>query len=207
MSASMQTQSARTVSGVVGFFNGPDELLEGMRKLKNQNYEHFDSFSPFPVHGMDDAQGLKPSLLPYITFLGGTTGFITACLLTMYTSAHDWPLIVGGKDFNSWQAFVPILFELTVLLSALFTFGGMIAMNRLPNITEAAFDPAITSDKFALFIGSPGKPKVDAHDDEALEAWNRKRAQFKKFEENEAQGVLKSIGAHDVRTVYQEGWF
>lgn len=207
MSAVAQTQNSREVSGVVGFFTGPDELLEGMKKLKAQNYEHFDAFSPFPVHGMDDAQGLKPSLLPYITFFGGVTGFITACVLTMYTSAHDWALIVGGKEFNSWQAFVPILFELTVLLSALSTFAGMLALNRLPNTKDAAFDPGITSDKFALFIGSPGKPKVDAHDDEALENWNRKRAQFKRFDESEAQSVLKSIGAQEVRTVYQEGWF
>jgi hypothetical protein len=198
----------KTVSGVVGFFPGPEELLQAMRRLREQNYELFDAYSPFPIHGMDDAQGLKPSPVPYVTFLGGAAGFTAAVGLTMYTSGIDWPIIVGGKEFFSWQAFVPVWFELTVLLAALSTFVAMILLNRLPNVNEKAFDPAITSDRFALWIGAPPPmPSGDDVDEEEVEKWKKKRAPYKPFDPSEAANFLKSIGATEVKTVMNEGWF
>ncbi len=173
---------ARNLSGVVGFFSGPGAILKAMEKVKATGFEKFDAFTPFPVHGMDDAMGIKRSVLPYITLVGAITGLTIGFSLEYWTSAVDWPLNVGGKPFNSWPAFVPVMFELTILLAGLSTVFGMFALNRLPNLKDAAFDPGITRDRFAIWIGVP-------------------------CDLQQAESLLNSLGATDVRKVYQEGWF
>jgi hypothetical protein len=166
----------------LGYFDGPAPLVEAMAKVRDSKFESYDAYTPFPVHGLDEAQGLKRSFLPYIVFFFGTVGFILAFALQYWTSAVDWPINVSGKPFNSWPAFVPVMFEVTVLLAGISNFVGMILLCKLPNITSKAFDPGLTRDKFALIIEAP-------------------------VEESEAQTFLNSIGAKDVRPVYQEGWF
>lgn len=189
------------LAGVLGFFEGPDAILGGMEKVRDANYQHFDAFSPFPVHGMDAAQGLKRSPLPYVTLVAGITGCSLAFLLQYWTSAVDWPLIVGGKPFNSWPAWVPVMFELTVLLAGLSTVAAMFAFNGLPNIKRKIFDPALTRDRFAIVIEAP---LAIEEDDETERA---KAARYKKFDEAEAMDFLKKAGATEVRKVYAEGWF
>jgi hypothetical protein len=172
---------------VVGFFEGPHALLDAAQKAKSSGkFASLDAFSPFPIHGMDDAMGIKRSMLPYITFGAGITGTTCAFALQYWTSAVDWPLIVGGKPFNSWPAFVPVMFELTILFAGIATVFGMFALNRLLNLTKKAFDPTITRDRFALMIEA---------------------AEGKGFDQAQASQFLSSIGARDVRQVYAEGWF
>jgi hypothetical protein len=195
---------AQTLTGVVGFFDDPHSLIEATRKVREENYEIFDTFTPYPVHGLEKAQGLKRSKLPYVTFGAGLTGFSCAILLQGWTSVVDWPLNVGGKPFWSWQAFVPIFFELTVLFAGLATVAGMLLFNRLPNVSRKAFDPSLTRDRFALFIGAP---KTKARDDDEEEETLRTPYRFKSFVESDAQAVLKKVGAKEVRSVYAEGWF
>lgn len=194
------------VSGVIGFFEDPHGLVEAMRKVRDARYQHFDAFTPFPVHGLDDAQGLKRSPLPFVTFGAGLTGFCLAFLLQYWTSAVDWPIIVGGKPFNSWPAFVPVMFELTVLLAGLSTVGAMFIFNGLPNTTRRIYDPGLTRDKFAIVIEAPLAIEADA-DEEVSEATRRKQAQYKAFSESEATEFLKKVGAKEVRSVRTEGWF
>lgn len=177
----------RELSGVLGFFEDPHAMVDAARKVREAGYDAFDTFTPFPIHGMDDAMGLKRSPIPYVTFLAGLTGFTLAFTLEYWTSAIDWPLNIGGKPLNSWPAFVPIMFELTVLLAGLSTVAAMFAFNRLPNVKYKAFDPAITRDKFALLIGASSKGKS--------------------FNESEASQFLKQLGAREVKTVFAEGWF
>ncbi|MGZ3697522.1 MAG: quinol:electron acceptor oxidoreductase subunit ActD, partial [Bdellovibrionota bacterium] len=98
-------------------------------------------------------------------------------------------------------AFVPIMFEATVLFAGLATVGAMFLLNGLPNLRRKIFDPAITRDKFALVIEAP----LPVEEDD--EAKKKKSAAYKKFEESEAANFLKSAGAVEVRTVYAEGWF
>lgn len=194
------SNTAPQLAGVMASFDGPDALLEAMRKLKAENYECFDAFSPFPVHGMDDAQGIKRSPLPFVAFIAGITGTTCAFALEYWTSAIDWPINVGGKPFNSWPAFVPVMFELTVLFAGLSTVGAMFFLNRLPNTSKKAYDPAITSDRFALVVE---KPDIDEHaDDEDL----AKHAKFKKFDEREVTEFFRRVGAKEVKTVYAEKW-
>src|SRR6185503_17976847 len=130
-----------------------------------------------------------------------TIGF----LLQYWVSAVDWPLIIGGKPFNSWPAFVPIMFECTVLFAGLATAGAMLAFNGLPNVKKKAFHPAITRDRFAIVIEAP--LPVDLDDAEALESATRKAQGFKKFDEAEAADFLRKAGATEVRSVHSEGWF
>lgn len=194
----MTSSDGRKLAGVVGFYPGPQKILQGMKVVKDANFRSVDAFTPFPIHGMDDAQGLKRSKLPYVTFTFGLTGVTCAFLLEYWTSAVSWPLIVGGKPFNSWPAFVPVMFELTILFAGLSTVFGMLAFNRLPNTTAKIVDPGITCDKFAIMIDAPGNSKEEQQD---------QSGKFKSFSEAEAEGVLKKSGATGIRKVYAEGWF
>jgi hypothetical protein len=204
--------AARKLSGVVGFFTDPDKLVQATEKVRAANYADFDTFTPYPVHGLEHAQGLKRSWIPFVTFGAGLCGFSLAFLLEYGTSAVSWPLIVGGKPFNSWPAFVPIMFELTVLLAGLSTVAAMFIVNRLPNVTKKAIDPSLTRDRFAIFIGAPvvNPPDPVTADDEDMKKYQARKsalARFKAFDESEAQSFLKQVGAQEVRSVYEEGWF
>lgn len=193
------------LAGVVGFFDDPQTLIAATSKVREAKYQYFDAFTPYPIHGLDAAQGLKRSPLPFVTFGAALTGFCLAFLLQYWTSAVDWPLNVGGKPLNSWPAFVPILFELTVLCAGLATAGAMFLFNGLPNTSRRSFDTSITRDRFALMIEAP--PVADEDDDDAVERLARKQVGFKKFAEPEAAQFLKGLGAKDVRGVMAEGWF
>ncbi len=174
--------SSKHLAGVIGFFEDPDALLTATEKVRDARYQNFDTFTPYPIHGMDAAQGLKRSPLPFITFAAGLTGGSLGFLLQYWTSVVDWPINVGGKPFNSWPAFVPIMFECTILFAGLATAAGMFVFNRLPNLTRKSFDPRITKDRFALVIEAP-------------------------LNESEASVFLKKAGAKEVKAVYTEGWF
>lgn len=197
----MAATQEKQLSGVVGFFADGHQLIGAMEKVRGERYKHFDAFTPYPIHGLDAAQGLKRSPIPFVTLGAGLTGFACAFLLQYWTSAIDWPLNVGGKPLNSWPAFVPIMFELTVLFAGLATVGAMLLFNGLPNIKRRIFDPGITRDKFALWIGAT-LPIEDEDDEES-----GRSSQFKKFNVEEATQILRAAGAQEVRTVYAEGWF
>lgn len=182
----------KPVAGVVGVFEQADKLVEAVRQVRERKYEQFDAFTPFPIHGLDEVQGLKRSMLPYITFGAGITGASLGFLLQYWTSAVDWPLIVGGKPFNSWPAFVPVMFECTILFAGIFTVLGMIFLNRLPKVnrTLGGLEGRVSNDQFALCIGKGSG-----------------RQGYKAFDEHEASQYLRSLGASEVKTVYREGWF
>lgn len=188
------------LAGVVGFFDDPSSLLEATEKVRDSEFKNFDAFTPYPVHGLEHAQGLKRSKIPYVTGAFAFTGTTLAFLLQYFASKVWWPHIIGGKPFNSLPAFVPVMFELSVLMGGIATFFGMIYFNRLPNFSKRAFDPSITNNRFAILIESP--PVRDEHDEEEEDA-----APKKTFSPEEAESFLKSLGAKDTRKVFEEGWF
>lgn len=145
----MATNSAH---GAVAYFNSAAEVVAGVKAARAKGFSEVETYTPFPIHGMDEHLGLKPSIVPWATFLGGLTGFMTALGLQIWTSAIDWPINVGGKPYVSFPAFIPILFELTVLLGGLSTAGFMFFLNGMPSLKANPFDPKITDDKFALYI-------------------------------------------------------
>ncbi len=191
----MGNSNTNPIAGVVGFFEGPEEILAAARRVRASQFKDWDCYTPFPVHGMDEAQGLKRSLLPFVTLAAGLTGFLFAFGLQYWTSAVDWPINVAGKPFNSWPAFVPVMFELTVLFAGLSTVGAMFVINGLPNLTKRTPDLGITNNKFAIMIDAP-RASHEEHPDDAPKLDEQKAAEF-----------LKTIGAKDVRSVAAEGWF
>jgi hypothetical protein len=142
---------ATKAHGAVAYFTSSAEVLAAA-KTAAAKFKDVESYTPFPIHGMDEALGLKPSIVPWATFIGGLAGFCIALHMQIWTSAYDWPINVGGKPMISGPAFIPILFELTVLLGGLSTAGFMFFLNGLPSMKPNAFDPRITDDRFALYI-------------------------------------------------------
>lgn len=145
------------IYGVVAYFGSTAEITDAAKKTAAKGYKNWETYTPFPIHGMDQIQGLKPSIVPWATLIGGLTGFCTAVGLQVWTSAVDWPINVGGRPFVSLPAFIPIMFELTVLLGGLSTAGFMLFLNRMPITNPHPFDPRITDDKFALYIPIQGQ--------------------------------------------------
>ena len=144
-------KSAKT-GGVVGYFDNEDDLLEAAKKTKQAGYSQFDTISPFPIHGMDEAMGLKRSSVPWFTFFAGLAGCAFAVWFQWWTSAVDYPLNIAGKPFFSLPAFVPIIFEVTVLLAGLASFGAVLLLCRLPRINPPILNLDLTCHKFALYI-------------------------------------------------------
>jgi hypothetical protein len=141
---------------LVATFPHVDGLLSAVRKARREMLRVYDVFSPFPVHGLDEAMGIRHTRLPKITLLGGLTGLATALTLQFYTNVLDWPLNVGGKPDNSTLAFVPISFELTVLFGGLATVAAFLLRARLyPGKKPWLVDPGITNDTFALVLRKP----------------------------------------------------
>ena len=198
-----QQENGKQLAGVIGYFDDPHLLVEATKKVKEAKYKDFDAFSPYPVHGLDQAQGLSRSPLPFITMAAGITGCSLGFLLQYWTSAVDWPLIIGGKPFNSWPAFVPVMFECTILFAGLSTVGGMFILNGLPNITKKAFDPRLTRDRFALLIEAPSFDDEDASEEKS----RLQKQGYRLFNESEAADLLRKTGAKEVKSVYAEGWF
>lgn len=190
----MHKPSGPTLSGVLGFFEDPQTLLEATAKVRDSEYKNFDCFTPYAVHGLEHAQGLKRSKIPFVTAAFAFTGTTLAFLWQYHASATWWPHIIGGKPMNSLPAFVPIMFELSVLLGGLATFFAMLYFNRLPNLKKRAFDPSLTNDRFAILIESP---VTDEYEGISADA----------FSTEKAEQFLKSIGATETRKVYEEGWF
>ena len=191
----------KELAGVLGFYDSPQSLVEGMKKVRESGtFKDVDAFTPFPVHGLDAAQGLKRSFLPFITFGAGVTGALAGFALQYYTSVMSWPHNIGGKPFNSWPAFVPVMFECTILFAGIATVLGMIFINRLPNLKSRAFDPSLTRDKFAIIIENPNGRHSgwEFHGDHPAEV---------PFDKEGASRLLQTAGARDVRPVYAEGWF
>src|SRR5262249_10890635 len=143
--------------GLFALFTDPEALKVAARAVRDQKVKRFDAFTPFPVHGIEEAMGLKRSFLPWVTFLAGLTGGTIGLPFEIWTSAYDWPLTVGGKPFVSLPAFIPICFECTVLFAGLATAGALFAACKLPAVDPPILDPALTNDKFGLFISSEDK--------------------------------------------------
>ncbi len=148
--------------GAVAYFSSPGQILAAVKTARDRGFQCVEAYTPFAIHGMDEALGLKPSIVPWATLVGGATGLALATHLQIWTSAYDWPIIVGGKPMNSFPAFLPIMFELTVLLAGLSTAFFMFALNGMPNARANPFDPRITDDKFALYIPFDGQKVAPA---------------------------------------------
>ena len=144
---------------ILGVYSDDDMLLKAVKKIRDKKIRIHDVFSPYPLHGIDELLGIKRSRLPKAAFIFGVLGFLAAVLLQFWTMGVDWPMIIGGKNFTSIPPFVPIMFELTVLLSALGMVGTfMIASDLKPYKKPRIYDPRITDDKLVIAIDVAENP-------------------------------------------------
>lgn len=123
--------------GILAQYETPQQLLKAAEHVRNAGFRDWDTYTPFPVHGIDKAMGIKPTILPWIVLGGGLTGCGGALLLQWWTNAFDYEFLISGKPFWSIPANIPITFELTVLLSAFAAFFGMLGLNKLPHPAHA----------------------------------------------------------------------
>jgi len=152
------SENNKKVHGIAAEFDSVETLLVACRRVRDAGYTQTDAYTPFAVHGIDKALGIKPTFLPWIVLAAGLTGLATALTMQIWMNAIDYPYIISGKPYISLPAFVPIAFELTVLFAAFGAFFGMWALNKLPRFsnpifTDPRFDRA-TDDKFFLYIDS-----------------------------------------------------
>jgi hypothetical protein len=150
---------------VVGVFNDEDVLLSGIRKVRASGIKIEEVYSPFPVHGIDEALEYKRTRLPIAAFIFGMTGTSLALLLQFWMLGFDWPMIIGGKNFASLPPFIPVTFELTVLLSALGMVGTfMIVSDMKPYKWPRQYDIRSTQDMHIMAVDlavNGGKTKDD----------------------------------------------
>jgi Protein of unknown function (DUF3341) len=128
------------VYGLMAEFDDPAELIAVTQDAYDKGYRMMEAYSPFPVDGLADALGFHHTKLPRLVLLGGLLGGIGGFFMMWYSAVIDYPIDVGGRPFNSWPAFIPITFELTILGAALSAVFGMLALNGLPRPHHPVFN-------------------------------------------------------------------
>ena len=145
------------IYGVVAEFPTPHELIHAVEKTREAGYRRIEAYTPFPVEGLAEALALKRNNVPLITLIGGLTGGLGGFFFQYWVSVIAYPLNIGGRPLNSWPAFIPVTFELTVLGAALSAVFGMLALNGLPRPHHPLFNVKrfvkhAASDRFYLCI-------------------------------------------------------
>lgn len=137
----------------VAFFEREKDFLAAARALRQAGFGVVDVFCPYAVHGLEEALGWRPSRLPYVTFALGVLGAAFKVWFEFWTTGVSWPLSVGGKPFNSLPAFVPVTFEVMVLLAGVSTVVAFLGVTRsYPGKPAKTLSPRTTDDLFALVL-------------------------------------------------------
>jgi len=150
------TESGEAIHGILAEFAKPADIYHAAEKVRDAGYSRWDAYTPFPIHGMEDAMGVKRTRLPLLVALIGLSGAGLGFLMQWWMSSVDYPLVTQGKPYASWQAFVPITFELGILSTAFATLIGMLALNGLPRWHHPLFKKerflASSDDRFFVCI-------------------------------------------------------
>ena len=147
--------------GLLAEFDTPNELVDAAAKLRLAGYTKTDAFSPFPLHEIDEALGIKRSILPILVFFGGITGLLLGLGLQVFVHYFDYPMNVGGRPYLSWPSFIPPSYELTILLAGFTAVFGMLFLNGLPR----PYHPVFNVPRFALATREKFFLLIEASDD------------------------------------------
>jgi hypothetical protein len=144
------------IYGLMAEFDQAPKLLEAARRAREAGYRKMDAYTPFPVEGLSESLGAPKTTLPTLVLLGGLAGCLGGFYLQYWISKISYPLNIGGRPLNSWPAFIPVTFELTILCAAFTTVIGMIVLNGLPMPYHPVFNEPrfahATQDAFFLAI-------------------------------------------------------
>lgn len=155
---------SRKIAGILAEYSDPQACLDGAAQVRDSGYSRWDVHTPYPVHGMDDAMGLKSTKLGWISMACGLTGCLSAVLMIQWMNGYDYPLVVGGKPADAFPAMVPIMFELSILLTGFGTVFGLLGLCRLPRHHHPVFESnrfaACSDDRFFISVES-ADPKFD----------------------------------------------
>lgn len=162
----MATETKVLDSWVLAEFATPDALVDATRRMREAGFVDMDTYSPYPLHGGSEALGLPRSKVPLIAAGGALTGLITAFAMQTYMNSYDYPLNVGGRPTFSLPAWFPIMFELTVLLTAFGIFFGLLGLSRLPQPYHPVFENdafrSASTHGYWLSVGrNPGKDSAE----------------------------------------------
>jgi hypothetical protein len=169
--------------GLVAEFATPDALLEATRRARQAGYRDIEAYTPFPVEGLTEALGFHRTSLPLVVLLGGIVGGLSGYLLQYWINVMHYSLNVGGRPLHSWPAFIPVTFELTILVAALAAVLGMLALNGLP----MPYHPLFNMPRFALATHDRFFLCIEARDP--------------KFDRTETRRFLESVAVGEVAEV------
>ena len=147
---------ANRIYGIMAAFDSPEEVLGAARSSYEQGYRMMEAYTPFPVEGLAEALGYERNRVPEVVLTGGLVGGLLGFFMQWFSAVVNYPINVGGRPLNSWPAFIPITFEMTVLGAALSAVVGVLAMNGLPRPHHPVFGvpefALASNDRFFLSI-------------------------------------------------------
>ena len=169
--------------GVMAEFENPTDLVSAARRVYSLGYRRINGYSPYPIEELSEAIGFTHTSLPLIVFIGGVIGGLSGFFMQYWIEVINYPLNVGGKPYNSWPAFIPITFEMTILCAALAAIFGMLALNKLPQ----PYHPVFNAPNFALATRDHFFLVIEAND--------------ARFNHDEVVQFMKSLGPTEVSDV------
>jgi hypothetical protein len=171
--------------GLVAEFENAESLLRAARRTYEEGYRRMDAFSPLPIEGLADAIGFHRTRVPLIVLLGGIVGGLGGFYLQYWISVVNYPVNVGGRPYNSWPSFIPVTFEMTILVAAFSALIGMLALNGLP----MPYHPLFNVPRFALATRNRFFLCIEARDP--------------RFDLQATRQFLESLNAREVSEVEQ----
>ena len=169
--------------GIIAQFDTPADAIHAAEKVRDAGFRKWDVYTPFPVHGMDKAMGVKNSKVGWFAFLGGVIGYTSGIIIGLWMNTYDYPILIGGKPLFSPFAAFPPSYELTILLGAFGSLLGMLFLNRLPRLHH----PLLKHGRFKLATHDKYFLVIETADP--------------KYSETETRKLLESAGSKHIEMV------
>jgi mono/diheme cytochrome c family protein len=153
---SNQSEPETKLVGLLAEFRSPEKLVAAAEQVREEGYRRIDAFTPFPVHGLDEALAIRPTVLPWVVLGAGVSGAVAALAGQWWTNTIDYPFVVSGKPLFSLPANIPVTFEVIILFAGFTAFFGMLVLNGLPRFVQPVFRSQrfrrATADRFFLLV-------------------------------------------------------